>query len=80
MDESKDIMKGWLGPGMMITVDLTSGQVPPSSTASLANIFQLATLFLISKPERAPESSMSMSTDHFSIGVESIMSQVKIPS
>ncbi|GMN57777.1 hypothetical protein TIFTF001_026880 [Ficus carica] len=27
MDESKVIMKGRLGPGMMITVDLTSGQV-----------------------------------------------------
>ncbi|XP_042944437.1 ferredoxin-dependent glutamate synthase 1, chloroplastic/mitochondrial-like isoform X2 [Carya illinoinensis] len=27
MDESKIIMKGRLGPGMMITVDLTSGQV-----------------------------------------------------
>lgn len=27
MDESKVIMKGRLGPGMMITADLTSGQV-----------------------------------------------------
>lgn len=27
MDESKVTMKGRLGPGMMITVDLTSGQV-----------------------------------------------------
>lgn len=27
MDESKIIMKGRLGPGMMITVDLQSGQV-----------------------------------------------------
>lgn len=27
MDESKVIMKGRLGPGMMITVDLHSGQV-----------------------------------------------------
>lgn len=27
MDESKVVMKGRLGPGMMITVDLQSGQV-----------------------------------------------------
>lgn len=27
MDESKVVMKGRLGPGMMISVDLTSGQV-----------------------------------------------------
>ena len=27
MDESKVIMKGRLGPGMMITVDLPGGQV-----------------------------------------------------
>lgn len=27
MDESKVVMKGRLGPGMMITVDLETGQV-----------------------------------------------------
>jgi glutamate synthase (ferredoxin) len=27
MDESKVVMKGRLGPGMMITVDLQTGQV-----------------------------------------------------
>lgn len=39
MDESKVIMKGRLGPGMMITVDLTSGQVCSEVLLCFATFF-----------------------------------------
>lgn len=39
MDESKIIMKGRLGPGMMITVDLPSGQVCTQLHFGFARVF-----------------------------------------
>lgn len=43
MDESKVTMKGRLGPGMMITVDLSSGQV----CTELIAWFSLAIIFVL---------------------------------
>lgn len=40
MDESKVTMKGRLGPGMMISVDLESGQVGASVVVDLSLYFQ----------------------------------------
>lgn len=47
VDESKVTMKGRLGPGMMITVDLIGGQVCMTTfIVFLVNIFVLGTVFL----------------------------------